>query len=364
MKKNSKRLFGAMFVTLLMGLSSCNSAVKTIEPQPIDGVEPQASLPALNVRRLNTGTNSSNQNYITFEYTISPANASDRSVITTLTWTDPTVESSLNIHVADYLSVSANDEDLTITVTCLQEFSYQAKLHIVAAAKTDLYADVLIDYETRLLSFNMGASGCLYETGHYTLQGNSYAPWWDDTFDSLTNNSSDHNLLAHDNFYDKANSNILAPLFDYSTLLTTLPRTAVYSNGSVNNTNETLSATLTVSNLDVSCLVSITDYLCTKLESFFQSKIDAVIADPANEIYLTDDFETQAPAWADDHLSESETAQLHSRVIRLIFDLGVTFSASNGISETTTFHCTYDIDGKFWDIPVSAFTAETNNICF
>ena len=358
MKKFNKRLFGAMFTTLLMGLTACNG-VKNVDPQPNDGGEYIVEKPSIAIRKLSSGTNSNDNPYVTFGYTITPSNASDRSIITTLSWLSYTGIADTDYydsHIGDYLTVSVDESNTTITVTCLQAFSNQANLNITCAANSQCTTNVTIDYEVRLDEFNL-AQAHLNATTSYVENGQTIQPWWSGTCSSMDTSNSSQWLLTSNEFRDYSSYNSSAKIFNFP-FNSYKAAAAVYSYGSVDNVHETLSVSYAVTRVVCSSMIGLGASLESKLEQYFE---DDVIPNCFEYTYmLASAFNSNASAWAATHLNASETSELHSKTFSLNFDINVTFSGSNGVSKTQAMQFAYWIDGRFFDVAVSSFALETD----
>lgn len=356
MKKINKRLFGAMFTTLLMGLTACNG-VKNVDPQSDNDDELILKQPSIAVRKLSSGTNSNSNPYVTFGYTITPSNASDRSIITTLSWLSYTgIEDTAyyDSHINDYLTVSVSEENSTITLTCLQAFTNQANLNITCAANSQCTADVPIDYEIRLDQFNLSLAH-LDATSSYTENGQTHQPWWSGAFTTLDTSNSSQWYLQSSEFtnYQSYNASARAFTFPFNSYKSAA---AVYSYGTVDNQHETLSVECTFRNVTVASYVSISASLKNKLEQYFESDI---LPNSIEYGYMTiADFSRSASAWAAANLNAAESSELHNQNPTLNYILTVTFRGSNGVSASQDISILHRFDGRFWDIPVSSFALE------
>ena len=168
----------ALFGFLMVGTIGC-SETKEINNDLNIEQPAEFTVPKLAVRKLATGTDSGGHNFVKFNYTISPSNATDLSIITTLSWVDSSVQDTMS----SYLTVSTDESDSSITLTCLQDFSHQANLNVRSASNAECYVNIPIDYEIRTKSFNWSE---LAATSSYTLNGQTVQPWWYGTADSLT----------------------------------------------------------------------------------------------------------------------------------------------------------------------------------
>lgn len=345
-----------MFTTLLMGLTACNG-VKNVDPQSDNGEELILKQPSIAVRKLSSGTNSDSNPYVTFGYTITPSNASDRSIITTLSWLsytgidDPDYYDS---HISDYLTVSVSEANSTITLTCLQAFTNQANLNITCAANSQCTADVPIDYEIRLDQFNLSLAH-LDATTSYTENGQTYQPWWSGAFTTLDVSNSSQWFLQSSEFtnYQSYNASARAFTFPFNSYKSAA---AVYSYGTVDNQHETLSVECTFTNVVVGSYVSISSSLVNKLEQYFENDI---LPNSIEYGYMTiADFSRSASAWAAANLNAAESSELHNQNPTLSYILTVTFRGSNGVSKSQDINILHRFDGRFWDIPVSSFALE------
>lgn len=356
MKKINKRLFSAMFTTLLMGLTACNG-MKNVDPQPNDGGEYIVEKPSIAVRKLSSGTDNNSHNYVTFSYTITPSNASDRSVITTLTWVthngweDPEY---YDTNIGDFLTVSVNETNSTITLTCLQAFTNQANLNITCAANSQCTADIPIDYEIRLDQFNLSVAH-LDATTSYTENGQTHQPWWSGAFTTLDVSNSSQWFLQSSEFTNYQSYNASARVFTFP-FNSYKSAAAVYSYGTVDNQHETLSVECTFTNVTVGSYVSISSSLVNKLEQYFETDI---LPNSIEYGYMTiADFSRSASAWAAANLNAAESSELHNQNPTLSYVLTVTFRGSNGVSKSQDISILHRFDGRFWDIPVSSFAVE------
>lgn len=313
--------------------------------------------PVLAVKKLSSGTDSNNHSYVTFNYTITPANASDRSIITELTWTEEGTESDFPMEY--YLSCSVNENNSTITVTCLQPFIVQANLNITCASNSDCYVDLLIDYEVKLTDFNFSYAH-LDATAAYTSNGLSINPWWYGTCDSLDNTQSQW-FIQSTQFSNYSSFNQNANFFNFP-FNNFRSSAAVYSLGTVDEDHETLSVSYSLSRIICSSYISLTTSLQDKLEDFFESDI---LPNCLDYVYMdADSFDYSASTWAATNLTSSEASELHSKTITLNFDLDVTFSGSNGVSKTQSIRFYYQIDGRFFDVPVRSFSTDGEDVIF
>lgn len=347
-----------MFITLLMGLTACNG-VKNVDPQSDNDEEFILKQPSIAVRKLSSGTNSDSNPYVSFGYTITPSNASDRSIITTLSWLSYTgIEDTdyYDSHINDYLTVSVDESNTTITVTCLQAFSNQANLNITCAANNQCTTNVTIDYEVRLNDFNF-AKAHLNAATSYVENGQTIQPWWSGTCSSIDTSNSSQWLLTSNEFRDYSSYNSSAKIFNFP-FNSYKAAAANYSYGSVDNVHETLFVSYAVTRVLCSSMIGLGNSLGSKLVQYFE---DDVIPNCFENTYmLASAFNNNASAWAATHLNAPETSELHSKIFSLNFDINVTFSGSNGVSKTQEMQFAYWIDGRFFDVAVSSFALETD----
>ncbi len=355
MKKFNKRLFGAMFTTLLMGLTACNG-VKNVDPQPNDGGEYIVERPSIAVRKLSSGTNSNDNPYVTFGYTITPSNASDRSLITTLSWvTYNGIDDTdyYDSHIGDYLTVSVNESNNTITVTCLQNFSNQANLNIVCAANSQCTANIPIDYEVRLEDFNFNE---LRATTSYTVNNQTVQPWWAGTASSISATNYPNEIGVTCDYWDYGNIGSTVKMFNLP-FGQYISRAAVYSYGSVDNVHENLTVSYSAdAHCTLTALGSVSTNWPDKVRGYFDNTLIPNIIEYG---YMTvGSFDTAVSDWAAQNLTAAETSDIHNNIMNIGFGIDVTFSGSNGVSSTIGISFTYSISGRFFDVALGSFAVE------
>lgn len=96
---------------------------------------------AVQIKLLTTGTDADGNETRTFSYTITPDNATNKAITTSLAWTDSTVTDA----ISSYYSVSVDATAMTITVTMKQRTSHQATLTVASAANPSLTSKLTID---------------------------------------------------------------------------------------------------------------------------------------------------------------------------------------------------------------------------
>lgn len=354
MKKINKRLFSAMFATLLMGLTACNG-VKNVDPQPNDGGEYIVEKPSIAVRKLSSGTDNNSHNYVTFSYTITPANASDRSLITTLTWVthngweDPDY---YDANISDYITASVNETSQTITVTCMQAFQNQANLNITCAANSQCTANIPIDYEVRLDGFNFYE---LKQTSSYTMDGQTLQPWWAGTAESISITNYPSEIGATCSYWDYGNIASTTKMFNFP-FNQYIGRAATYSYGSVDNTHETLTTTYSLDPCSLTAFGSVSTNWPNKVKGFFDNNVLPGVVQ--NGFMTLASFDSAASAWAAQNLTAAETSDLHNNQFTLSFGVDVTYTGSNGVSSTIGISFSYSISGRFFDVALGSFAVE------
>ena len=99
----------------------------------------------IDLKLLNTTTNSSGEKDQTFSYTITPSNASNQDVIINLTYIDDTDCSSVMSYILD-------TENKTITLSCKSDFNKKIKCKITSKANSAAFSELTIDYVKKIKS--------------------------------------------------------------------------------------------------------------------------------------------------------------------------------------------------------------------
>lgn len=343
-----------MFTTLLMGLTACNG-VKNVDPQSDNDEEFILKQPSIAVRKLSSGTDNNSHNYVTFSYTITPANASDRSLITSLTWVthngweDPDY---YDANISDYITASVNESSQTITVTCMQAFENQANLNIRCAANSQCTANIPIDYEVRLDGFSFDE---LKKTSSYTMGGQTLQPWWSGTAESISTTHYPSEIGVDCSCWDYGNIASTTKMFNFP-FNQYIGRAAIYSYGSVDNAHETLTTTCSLTPCSMTALGSVSTNWPDKVKGFFNNNILPGVVQ--NGFMTLASFDSAASTWAAQNLTAAETSDLHHNIFELSFAVDVTYTGSNGVSSTIAISFTYSISGLFFDVALGSFAVE------
>ena len=339
----------ALFGLLLGGTVGCSQIKQSENEEPIEVIRP-----VLSIRKLASGLDSNNHSYVKFNYTISPSNASDRSIITTLTWTEEGAD--IEFPMQYYINCSVDESDSSITVTCLQAFMFQANLNVRSASNRDCYVDIPIDYESRLTGFSFSE---LEKTSSYQLNGQTVQPWWSTTADSIT--VSDSEIALDCEYWDYGNIPSTNKMFNFD-FGGYIARAAIYSYGSVDNVHESLSMSVSFSTPTITAYGSVSTQWPNKVIQLFSSDI---LPNSWDDKYMTvASFDAYATQWAANTLTAAEASDLHNNLFLLSFDADVTFSGSNGASTTRSFAFSYKIAGTFFDVPVRSLSTETDSHTF
>lgn len=99
----------------------------------------------VSVKKLSTSTNSQGQAVQTFNYSVTPANASNQAVTATVKYKDGTDCSAV-------MAVTTDTATKTISLTCKGEFAKQITLTVTSAANASAKATATIDYEKKIKS--------------------------------------------------------------------------------------------------------------------------------------------------------------------------------------------------------------------
>lgn len=126
-------------VLATLSLTGCNQQRKQ------QGTSVLANQPELHVRRASSGMDANGNSTITFNYTISPSGATDKTVIPVVRWSDANIITP----IASYLSATSDSNNMTITVTCYQAFENQATLVVTSNSNSNLTSSITIDYEQK-----------------------------------------------------------------------------------------------------------------------------------------------------------------------------------------------------------------------
>lgn len=118
-----------------VGGSSASSAGSSASSASVGNVA------AVQIKLLTTGTDADGNETRTFSYSITPSNATDKSITTSLAWTDSTVTDA----ISSYYSVAVDSSAMTITVTMKQRAGYQATLKVSSAVNSSLSSSVTVD---------------------------------------------------------------------------------------------------------------------------------------------------------------------------------------------------------------------------
>ena len=337
----------ALFGLLMVGTTGCSNNKQISEP--VEEVQQ-----VLSIRKLNSGVDSNDHSFVKFNYSISPSNASDRSVITTLSWVNQNVQDT----ISNYLTVLADESDYSITVTCLQSFSNQVNLNVRSAHNSECYVDIPIDYEVRLEDFDFTE---LEKTASYQLNGSTVQPWWNGTAYSISVNNDSSISVDCTQYRDYGNISSTVKIFSFP-FSQYIARAAKYSVGTVDNVSETLNVSYTLGSCSLTAYGSVSTQWPSKVMELFDEDILPNIAEYG---YMTvGNFDSYVSSWAFDNLTAAEASDIYNNMFSLIFDLDVEFSGSNGVTSTKEISFQYMISGRFFDIPVRSLSTESVSYTF
>lgn len=146
MKINKLLLTSIICCTLAtVGVAASIAETGNIQETPI--VSKLENTNGINLRKAKTGTNSNNQEYITFNYTLTPANTMQKEVNVSAIYKDNTV-------CSDALKIDVNQSDKTITLTCLKAFTKQILLTVACKANDNIKATATVDYRSKATKVN------------------------------------------------------------------------------------------------------------------------------------------------------------------------------------------------------------------
>ena len=123
-------------------------------------IETNVKSNGIGVKFLNHGKNGLGQITYTFSYTIEPATATDQTVSATLAWNSSSVTSD----IADYLTVSVDTDNKTITITALQNFGNKATLTVTSNSNYLQYATVDLDCLKKFNGWNSNGTNAYGQT--------------------------------------------------------------------------------------------------------------------------------------------------------------------------------------------------------
>lgn len=107
----------------------------------------------LHIKEVSRGTNSSNQDYVTLSYTITPLETTYRNFTISAAW-----KTSVSSSVDDYVDYSINTAAQTFTVTKLQDFSTIIVVTLQNSNFQDVTASVEFHNSQRFLGWNEGTT--------------------------------------------------------------------------------------------------------------------------------------------------------------------------------------------------------------
>ena len=337
----------ALFGLLMVGTNGCSNNKQISEP--VEEVQQ-----VLSIRKLNSGVDSNDHSFVKFNYSISPSNASDRSVITTLSWVNQNVQDI----ISNYLTVLADESDYSITVTCLQSFSNQVNLNVRSAHNSECYVDIPIDYEVRLEDFDFTK---LEKTASYQLNGSTVQPWWNGTADSITVNNDSSISVDCSQYWDYGNISSTVRIFSFP-FSQYIARAAEYIIGTVDNVSETLNVSYTLGSCSLTAYGSVSTQWPSKVMELFDEDILPNIVEYG---YMTvGSFDSYVSSWAADNLTAAEASDIYNNMFSLVFDLDVEFNGSNGVTSTKEMTFQYMISGHFFNIPVRSLSTESVSYTF
>ena len=342
-----------LFGFLLSGIVGCSNVSKRVSDESSDIVRP-----ILNVMKLSSGLDEDDHSYVVFNYTISPSNASDKSIITTLSWNDEDAEDiEEDYPIDEYITCDVDESVSTITLTCLQAFFYQANLNVRSASNLECYVNIPLDYESRLVDFSWDE---LEKTSSYIFSaGVTKQPWWIDTADSIS--VTDSAITVECDYSITAGMSGSKKMFNFP-FTSYKNNAAVYSFGSVDSQHETISASLDIDSVSLTAYGSVSTSWPDKVIELFE---DDILPNVWEYSFMTlSSFKNYVSVWAAETLSGAESADLHNNMFLLTFDADVTFSASNGVSSTRTFSFEYKISGNSFDIPVTSLAVNGSSYIF
>jgi len=149
MKKYNKKIISVLSLALLL-FAGCQvykpSSHNLINDSSLEVNKKEAGI---KIKNLATRSNSEGKEVISFNYEVLPEEANDKSVSTSLTWSDASVQDDIN----DFLSYTHDNENFKVEITCLQKSNNQAKFTLVSNANNEASASVLIDFEQEFLGF-------------------------------------------------------------------------------------------------------------------------------------------------------------------------------------------------------------------
>ena len=150
MKTYSKKLIGVLSLSLLLfaGCRVYNPSSNKVNNN--SSIEVNKIEAGIKIKNLATKANSIGQEVISFNYEVLPEEANDKSVSTSLTWSDITLQDDIN----DFLSYTHDNTNFKVEITCLQKSNNQAKFTLVSNANNEASASVLIDFEQEFLGFS------------------------------------------------------------------------------------------------------------------------------------------------------------------------------------------------------------------
>lgn len=185
MKKNLKVLLSALMSTSLVvggvvtGLVLHNNNNNNEEVDENGGIKVDNIMcRGVSVKKLSTSTNSQGQAVQTFNYSVTPANASNQAVTATIKYKDGADCSAV-------MAVTTDTATKTISLTCKGEFAKQITLTVTSAANASATATATVDYEKKIKSVsvvstdsytvNLTSSKTIKDSNIYTVAYSQYS---------------------------------------------------------------------------------------------------------------------------------------------------------------------------------------------
>lgn len=130
----------------------------------------------VSVKKLSTSTNSQGQAVQTFNYSVTPANASNQAVTATVKYKDGADCSAV-------MAVTTDTATKTISLTCKGEFVKQITLTVTSAANASAKATATVDYEKKIknvacctnTTLNYKLNDKLKDSDFYTVTYSQYS---------------------------------------------------------------------------------------------------------------------------------------------------------------------------------------------
>ncbi len=133
-------------ILLLSGLSGCSSS-PTVNHYDDAGEVVLTDGEGIETRFISRAVNASGQEELTYSFTLTPARAIS-DIQGTLSWN----KTGVSEKVADYLSVSVDNDNKTFTITKLQDFSTQARVTLSSIKRPDVITSVTVDLKQKITS--------------------------------------------------------------------------------------------------------------------------------------------------------------------------------------------------------------------